>query len=243
MKLIFDIGNTNIKLGVFHNNRLLKKNLFHLKNESELIDLFSEFPMINHIFLCGNKNKLTNGINNIISNKNVITTYWKDIKKNMINVEYNKLNDLGYDRLGVSTAAVFLYPNHNNHLIIDIGSCITYDLILKNSYKGGQISPGINFRLKSLSSFTTSLPSVMFKKPKKLLGNSTFDCMQSGIFFGISDEIKSRVEFYRKKIPELNIILTGGDAIYFSKTIKNIVFDDNLLMKGLNLLLNYNVKK
>lgn len=243
MKLIFDIGNTNIKLGVFHKNALLKKNLFNLKNERELIDVFLEYPTINHIFLCGNKNKLTKGVNNIIKDKKLVVTYWKDIKKDMINIEYNKLNDLGYDRLGVSTAAVFLYPNYNNHLIIDIGSCITYDLILKNSYKGGQISPGINFRLKSLSSFTTSLPIIQFKKPKKLLGKSTFDSIQAGIFFGISDEIQSRVEFYRKKNPNLNVILTGGDALYFSKTIKNIVFDDNLLMKGLNLLLNYNVKK
>lgn len=243
MKLIFDIGNTNIKLGVFHKNRLLKKNLFNLKNESELVDIFSEYPMIYNIFLCGNKSKLTKRINNIIRNKNVVITDWKDIKKDMINIEYNKLNDLGHDRLGVSIAAVFLYPNYNNHLIIDIGSCITYDLILKNSYKGGQISPGINFRLKSLSSFTTSLPILQFKKPKKLLGNSTFDSIQSGVFFGILSEIQSRVEFYRKKNPDLNVILTGGDALYFSKTIKNIVFDDNLLMKGLNLLLNYNVKK
>ena len=94
-----------------------------------------------------------------------------------------------------------------------------------------------------MSSFTTSLPIIQFKKPKKLLGKSTFDSIQAGIFFGISDEIQSRVEFYRKKNPNLNVILTGGDALYFSKTIKNIVFDDNLLMKGLNLLLNYNVKK
>jgi len=161
----------------------------------------------------------------------------------MINVEYDELNNLGFDRFGVSVGAKFLYPNYNNHLIIDIGSCITYDIVLNNNYKGGQISPGINLRLKSLSSFTTSLPDLQFSKPKNILGNSTIESIHSGVFFGIFDEINSRIEFYRKLTPKLNVILTGGDASHFKKTIKNVIFDDNLLMKGLNLLLDYNVKK
>ena len=243
MKLIIDIGNSNIKLGVFQNNKLLEKIRYNVKNKNELVSFFSNFPNINHIFFCGKSYKLNTQINNIIKDKNVSITHWKNIEDYMINVEYDKLNDLGFDRIGVSVGAKFLYPNYNNHLIIDIGSCITYDIVLNNNYKGGQISPGINLRLKSLSSFTTSLPDLQFSKPKKILGNSTIESIRSGVFFGVFDEIKSRIEFHKKLTPKLNVILTGGDALHFKKTIKNVIFDDNLLMKGLNLLLDYNVKK
>lgn len=243
MQLIIDVGNTNIKLAFFQQSKLLKKILYNPKNKNELISLFSNFNELNHILFCGENRNLKMQINNIIKNKKVNLIDWKNINKDMLSIEYDKLNDLGFDRLGVSVGAKFLYPNYNNHLIIDIGSCITYDLVLNSNYKGGQISPGINFRLKSLSSFTNSLPSLQFVKPEKMLGNSTFDSIQSGVFFGVFDEIKSRIDFYKKEIPALNVILTGGDSLYFKKTIKNVIFDDNLLMKGLNLLLNYNVKK
>ena len=243
MRLIIDIGNTNIKLGVFKDTKLLKKIRYNLQKEDELISLFVNFSTIKKILFCGKNSKLKTQINNIIKHKDVKLMYWKNLNKNMINVEYDELNNLGFDRLGVSIGAKFLYPNYNNHLIIDIGSCITYDLILNECYKGGQISPGINLRLKSLTTFTTSLPNLQFSEPKKLLGNSTIDSIQSGVFFGILDEINSRIALYKKETPELNVILTGGDSLHFKKTIKNVVFDDNLLMKGLNLLLDYNVKK
>jgi len=243
MRLIVDIGNTNIKLGVFKNTKLLKKLRYNLLKEDELISLFVKFPTINKILFCGKNNKLKTQINNIIKHKDVQLIYWKNINKNMINIEYNELNNLGFDRLGVSIGAKFLYPNYDNHLIIDIGSCITYDLILNDCYKGGQISPGINLRLKSLTTFTTSLPNLQFSEPKNLLGNTTISSIQSGVFFGIFDEISSRIAFYKNRTPEINVILTGGDSLHFKKTIKNVVFDDNLLMKGLNLLLDYNVKK
>ena len=241
--LIVDIGNTNIKLGVFKNTKLLKKTIYNPQKEDELTTLFVNFPTINKILFCGKNSKLKTQINNIIKHKDVKLIYWKNINKNMIDFEYDELNNLGFDRLGGSIGAKFLYPNYNNHLIIDIGSCITYDLILNQCYKGGQISPGINLRLKSLTNFTNSLPNLQFSEPKNLLGNSTTDSIQSGVFFGTFDEIISRIKFYKKAIPKLNVILTGGDSLYFKKTIKNVIFDDNLLMKGLNLLLDYNVKK
>ena len=243
MKLIIDVGNTNIKIGVFKDSDLLKKNRFNIENKIDLTSIFLDFPNINQILFCGKKRKLKEHINNIINNKNVNFIEWGDVQKDMIDINYNEIEELGFDRLGSSVGAIHLYPEFNNHLIIDIGSCITYDLILDKKYKGGQISPGINIRLKSLSSFTTSLPNLQFVKPEKILGDSTKNSIQSGVFFGVNDEIKARIELYKKEITSLNVILTGGDAYHFKNRIKNVVFDDDLLMKGLNLLLNYNVEK
>jgi len=243
MNLIIDVGNTTVKIGLFQNNKLLKKINYDSKNKNQLTSIFSDFPNINYVFFCGFNTQLKLQIQNIIDDSSVILVDWKNIKKDMINIEYDNLDSLGFDRLGLSVATLFLHPKFDNHLVIDIGSCITYDLVLNKKYQGGQISPGINIRLKSLEKFTTTLPKLDFLKPNFLLGKSTFESIQSGVFFGIHDEIKSRIDFYKKEITDLNIILTGGDALHFKKTIKNVVFDDNLLMKGLNLLLKYNVEK
>ncbi len=242
MKLIIDVGNTNIKIGIFKDDKILKKIRFNNEKKIDLTSIFLDFPNINQVLFCGKKRKLKQQINNIINKKNVNLIEWDDIQKDMIDINY-EVKELGFDRLGVSVGAIYLYPKFNNHLIIDIGSCITYDLILNKKYKGGQISPGINIRLKSLSCFTTSLPNLQFLKPEKMLGDSTKNSIQSGVFFGVNDEIKARIEFYKKEITELNVILTGGDAFHFKNRIKNVFFDDDLLMKGLNLLLNYNVEK
>lgn len=243
MYLIIDIGNTNVKIGVFQNNQLLKKMICDFKTENELKSIFLDFPTIKYVFFCGVCNKLKKQMQNIMCDYNVTLVDYKNIKKDIINIEYDKIANLGFDRLGVSVGVVFSYPKFKNHLVIDIGSCITYDVILNKTYKGGQISPGINMRLRSLKSFTKSLPDLEFLKPNNLLGKSTFDSIQSGVFFGVYDEIFSRITFYKKEIPNLNVIITGGDSIHFKKSIKNVIFDDDLLMKGLNLLLNYNIEK
>ena len=243
MRLIIDIGNTNVKIGLFDNNNLVKKIRYHQSNTQELKSIFLDFPQLEYVFFCGVDNKLKRYIQNIINPTNVTLIEWKNIKKNIINIQYANVNTLGFDRVGVSVGANFLYPEYENHLIIDMGSCITYDIILNKNYKGGQISPGINMRLKSFKLFTKSLPELEFSKPNILLGNSTVGSIQSGVFFGILDEVLSRIEYYKQQISNLNVIITGGSAIHFKKNIKNVIFDDNLLMKGLNLILNYNVKK
>ena len=98
-------------------------------------------------------------------------------------------------------------------------------------------------RLKALHTFTQTLPEVEFSIPRNLIGKSTQESISSGVFFGVYNEIMSTIECYKDKFLNLNIIITGGDSIHFHKKIKNVIFDDNLLMKGLNLMLNYNVKK
>ena len=92
----------------------------------------------------------------------------------MIGLEYDKIDSLGYDRIGGSIGALFTFPNFKNHLIIDIGTCITYDIVSDNIYKGGQISPGINLRLKSFSDANSKLPNLKFQEPHKFLGKLHF---------------------------------------------------------------------
>ena len=91
-------------------------------------------------------------------------------------------------------------------MIIDIGTCITYDIVSNKIYKGGQISPGINLRLKSLSGVNSKLPNLKFQEPYKFLGKSTFESIQSGVFFGVYDEIISRILLYNNKFKNNKLI-------------------------------------
>ena len=102
-------------------------------------------------------------------------------------------------------------------MIIDIGTCITYDIVSDNIYKGGQISPGINLRLKSLSDVNSKLPNLKFQEPYKLLGKSTFESIQSGVFLAFMTKLFQEFYFYNNKFKNLNIVITGGDSVFFKK--------------------------
>ncbi len=239
MNIIIDIGNTNIKLGLFKNNILIKKLIFSLGIKNYLNNLSFNLQEIQIVFICGEKNKVIEELKIFFKNYACKLIFWADINKNIIESEYNKFNTLGFDRLANAVAAINLFANFKNHLVIDLGTCITYDIIIDKVYKGGQISPGFGLRFKSLDFLTRK--SIDFKNLEpKLLGKSTDDCVQSGVYFGILDEINNRINHYNSNFEDLNVILTGGDSIYFKKLVKNVIFDQNLLLKGLNLLLNKN---
>ena len=239
MNIIIDIGNTNIKFGLFKNNILVKKLIFSLGIKNYLNNLSINHQELEIVFICGDNNKVVEELKIFFKNYDCKLIFWADINKNFIENEYNKFNTLGFDRLANAVAAINFFANFKNHLVIDVGTCITYDIIIDKVYKGGQISPGLGLRFKSLDFISSK--SLYFKNLEpKLLGKSTDDCVQSGVYFGILDEINTRINHYNSNLEDLNIILTGGDSIYFKKLVKNVIFDQNLLMKGLNLLLNKN---
>ena len=130
-------------------------------------------------------------------------------------------------------------------MIIDCGSCITYDFINSaNEYLGGAISPGIRLRYETLHNLTANLPLLEKKKPKNLIGNSTESSIHSGVINGILIEIDGIVNKYKTKYPDLTVILTGGDSKFLSKRLKSSIFaNSNFLLEGLNHILEYNSVK
>ena len=133
--------------------------------------------------------------------------------------------------------------NNKNSLIIDIGTCITYDLIDKSgTYQGGGISPGVNMKLKAMHKFTSGLPIVAVRKPADLIGRTTKECMLSGVVNGTIAEIEGVIASYRQFFKDLNIIMCGGDAIFFESKIKDHIFAiPNLVLIGLNQILRFNL--
>ena len=239
MNIIIDIGNTNIKLGFFKNNILIKKLIINLAIKNYLKNLSVNQKEIEIVFICGVNTKVIEELKIFFKNYDCKLIFWADVNKNIIESEYIKFKTLGFDRLANAVAAINFFANFKNHLVIDLGTCITYDIIIDKVYKGGQISPGLGLRFKSLDFLIKK--SLDFKNLEpKLLGKSTDDCVQSGVYYGILGEINNRINYYNSNLKDLNVILTGGDSIYFKKLVKNVIFDQNLLLKGLNLLLNKN---
>jgi type III pantothenate kinase len=148
---------------------------------------------------------------------------------------------LGIDRIALASAAVHLYIN-KNVLVIDAGTCITYDFInSENEYLGGAISPGISLRYKSLHTFTDKLPLLEANNSKLLIGNSTATSIHAGVVNGVLYEIDGFIEAYKNNYENLTVILTGGDAHFLRDTIKNDIFaNSNFLLEGLNHILEYN---
>ncbi|MGB5270960.1 MAG: type III pantothenate kinase, partial [Eudoraea sp.] len=148
---------------------------------------------------------------------------------------------LGMDRVALATAAFYFNPDANT-LVIDAGTCITYDMINDyGEYLGGAISPGLRMRYKALHEHTSKLPLLEPKNYNDIIGNSTDASIHSGVLNGICREIDGVIGQYQSRFEDLTVILTGGDAQILSKRLKNTIFaHSNFLLKGLNYLLEYN---
>ena len=140
MNIIIDIGNTNIKLGLFKNNILVKKFIFSLGIKNYLNSLSFNFQELEIVFICGKNTKVVEELKIFFKNYDCKLIFWADINKNIIESEYNKFNTLGFDRLANAVAAINFYANFKNHLVIDLGTCITYDLIIDKFIKVGKLA-------------------------------------------------------------------------------------------------------
>jgi len=151
---------------------------------------------------------------------------------------YTSLETLGSDRKMLILGAIGLYPNCNR-LIIGMGSCITYDIVTaKNVHMGGDISPGMHMRWRAMHEFTARLPLVTSPEPLQPFGTNTSSALRTGVVQGMVAEIQGRIQQLEQHLPDLTIILTGGDAHFFEKQINSPIFaEPNLALYGLHALL------
>lgn len=240
MNLIIDAGNTFVKLAVFNNKKLVFNESFDRKNFLKKVK--SVFKIYNKIDFT-----IVSAVGHL--NKSHITELKRHSQVHILdhisNIpfknDYATPKSLGVDRIALATAAFYSKPNCNV-LIIDAGSCITYDLITDSgNYLGGAISPGLQMRYKALHQQTAKLPILKLELPKNLIGTSTAESIHSGVVNGVLTEIDGLIDKYKTQFKDLTVILTGGDAQLLSKRLKNTIFaDSNFLLEGLNFLLEYN---
>jgi type III pantothenate kinase len=242
MNLIIDIGNSQIKTAVFEDNTLvLKANYPHLDWEINLKKKQERFPKINQIVVSNVGNIENEAI------KRVFTTQkWFEVTRDT-QFPYTNLyqtpQTLGIDRMVLAAGAVLQFPAQNR-LIIDAGTCITYDFVdNQDRYLGGSISPGIHMRYQALHDYTAKLPLLTAHHPENVLGDSTEQAIHSGVVSGVLFEIDGVIADYQSKYENFIIILTGGDADFLAKRLKNTIFaNPNFLLESLNQLFQYNQK-
>jgi type III pantothenate kinase len=154
---------------------------------------------------------------------------------------YKTPETLGLDRLALASAAVQQYPKTNT-LVIDAGTCITYDFVDANAhYFGGAISPGLQMRYNALHKQTAQLPLLQPKRQTSYIGATTEASIHSGVIFGTVQEIQGVVSTYLLDYSDLTVILTGGDANFLCKQFKISIFaNSNFLLEGLNFILDFN---
>ncbi|MGY5851592.1 type III pantothenate kinase [Salegentibacter sp. F14] len=240
MNLVIDIGNTLVKMAVFQNSSLQYKvsvpgKDFFKKTE----EIFKSFPHIEYSIL-SSVIKNTEREERFLEQRSTLVILTMDIKQPFSN-HYATPTTLGKDRIALIAAAVRNYPGENV-LVIDAGSCITYDFKNKDDeYLGGAISPGLTMRFRAMHEFTSNLPMGQAAAEPGITGNSTIDAMNSGVVNGVLYEIDGFINSYKTENKDLTIILTGGDMLFLSKQLKNGIFaNPNFLFEGLNYILEFN---
>ena len=240
MNLVIDIGNTLVKVYLFGNDEIIsKKTLDEISLITYVKSLLRDHDIKN--IICST---VTKSYRNELNGLNKYINYFELLDNDLripFHNKYKTKTSLGQDRIGLVSAAYFKLPSENT-LVVDVGTCITYDFIdSKNIYHGGAISPGINMRYKSFSEFTSNLPLLEFNDVNKIIGSTTDESIHIGVLTGIIGEINEHINRLEEKHLKLNIIITGGDSTFLLNKIKNAIFEDqDFLAIGLNNILKYN---
>ena len=240
MILVIDVGNTQIKAAVFEQNTMLHKtNVAYSEGRNEDEKILKNFKKIKNIAV-SSVGKLN--IEEFLPQNDVLKVHYiSNESKFPFQNLYATPNTLGIDRMILASGAVLQFPN-KNRLVIDAGTCVTYDFIDENNqYLGGAISPGIRLRYESLHNYTAKLPLLQIEMPESIIGKSTIQCIHSGVINGIIMEIKGFINSVLQENDNFIIILTGGDSDFLAERLKNTIFaNPNFLLESLNQTFQYN---
>lgn len=238
MKLIVDEGNTRIKLALFNAEDELME-VSTSGNWQDVVVIWMKQHDIKQV-LCAGVGSRIDEVEKYLQTSFKHVVRLKNASSTQIPNTYQSLDTLGVDRL--ANAAYAHYTHQWPALIVDCGTCLKFDVVDESgTYLGGAISPGLNMRSKAMHEYTNKLPLV---EPSELLpaliGQNTKQSLLSGSHLGILHEIEQTITRYRERFSNLNIFLTGGDADYFVKALKNNIFADPFLtLKGLNEILKH----
>lgn len=234
MNLAIDIGNTSIKIGVFDNHQL--QNVVTDVGYDRIPTLVEGYKPDRVVISSVNQN--ANQLADTLETDVLVL----DLETALpISISYKTPQTLGRDRIAAAVGAHELFP-FSDCLVIDIGTCITYEMIdALGVYHGGGISPGVEMKFKALHTFTTNLPLVEMSNNEELIGDTTESAIQSGVILGTVAEIEEIIRMYKDKFSPLRIIMCGGGAGYFESRIKTTIdVHPDLVLIGLNGILKHN---
>jgi len=240
MYILGDIGNTETKFYlVSKKNKILKKIIFLSEsvNDKQLSNLCKKnrihLNKIEKVLFCSVVPKTFNIIKKFLSKK--INSKCFEVKnlnlKSLIKIKVD-YKQVGSDRI---TNSISLMNNKDNYIILDLGTATTFDVIIKNTYFGGIIAPGVRLSLNTLSDKATLIPKIDLKKINKVIGNNTITAVRSGFFWGYAGLIDNIINLIKKETRKsFKIIITGGFSNLFKNSIKTKVSQNqDITIKGL----------
>jgi len=229
MYILGDIGNTETKVFLVSSSDIiikkitfLSKNLNTLKLDKLFKDFKFNYKMIDKILFCSVVPKSFNLIKKFLSKKTKVQCY--EVKsldlKSLIKIKVN-YKQVGSDRL---TNAISLANNKNNFIVLDLGTATTFDVLIKDSYSGGVIAPGIKLSLNTLSDKATLIPNIDLRKINNVIGKDTISAVRSGFFWGYAGLIDNIINLIKKETRKsFKVIITGGFSDLFKNSIKTKV--------------------
>jgi len=239
MNLTVDIGNSRIKAGIFKGNKLVANCVIESDPLKKLKNFTKGYTAIKNAIICSTVD-YPKEINTFLKSNYTLIELSEKTSITFKNA-YKTPATLGKDRIASVAGAKYLLPGETI-LVINAGTCITYDLIdSKGTYQGGNISPGLDMRFKALHTFTSRLPLIEANETfNNLTGRTTKESILSGVQQGMTEEIKGFINTYKEHHKSLKVMLTGGSSAWLKKRLKSKIITEPLLtLTGLNVILEF----
>lgn len=241
--LTVDIGNTAVKGSIFEDGKFLGSALAENRTVRELLPLIEQYGPKGAI--CCSVGKDAEAFVTSLEKETGLHVMTLDHDTPLpIAVEYGTPGTLGLDRVAAAVGAVTMTQNA---LVVDAGTAMTLDIVADGAFRGGNISPGLRLRFRSLNNFTSKLPLVAPAEEFPDFGFDTETAIRSGVTMGILDEIKNSYARAKAHYPDIRIILTGGDAPFLEAFLKedgmSPITVPSLVGRGLEEIYKFNNKE
>ncbi|MBN1158867.1 MAG: type III pantothenate kinase [Bacteroidales bacterium] len=240
MNLTVDIGNTHSKIACFDRDVIVDCISIENQDQTGISEWILKREYSNSIFC--SVGRISENIMTAIKRQSPKVLYLDRHTPLPFRVVYKTPDTLGYDRIAAASGAIKDFPGEDV-LIFDFGTALTIDFVsATGEYRGGNISPGLNTRFRSLHDYTAGLPFVKSNRNYPFLGEDTESAIVSGVQQGIVFEATGYIDTYVKQFPACKFVATGGDSSYVAGLIsKQLILCPNLTLEGLNYILNFNI--
>jgi type III pantothenate kinase len=238
MNLIVDIGNSSTKVAIFDGSKKIDSFRTRQYDCSKIEQLLSPHN-IDKAIICSVKD-IPDFIYDLLTINIPFTHKLTHRSKFPFSLEYESPGTLGPDRIAAIAGAWFRFPG-KEVLVIDAGSAMTFDYLEGKVYLGGNISPGLTMRFRSLHYFTGKLPLVTSSEKYSSPGKNTVEAITAGVIDGLVFEINEYIRKAREAKPNLKVVLTGGDGEFLKEKIRfDVDLIPDLVLEGLNQILIFN---